>query len=212
MLPLCATGAGIHWSEIAWNKRLELVKRLRRLPSSRTAAAPNPCAGQGAVMAPQRAGWRHHTRSPLAPKVSTSWKFLEGKNLPESPSAKPQPGDPQPRGAEPALPAPKPRSSPWAWVLLDPGLPPPAGASVSPLGSSSIPPNEGSDPAREQRVFVSRSRYAPQDQPVSQGLNNSAFSFLNSLKRGMIALLKYEGGGDIMDGKELFKLKNGVGT
>lgn len=31
--PLCMTRAGTHWSEIAWNKTLELVKRLRCPPS-----------------------------------------------------------------------------------------------------------------------------------------------------------------------------------
>lgn len=55
---LCMTRAGIHWSEIAWNKLLELVKRLRRPPHLRCCggaqALPVPLchAGQGGISVP----------------------------------------------------------------------------------------------------------------------------------------------------------------
>ena len=125
-LPLCMTRAGIHWSEIAWNKILELVKRLRR--------PPLPCCGGTQTLpAPRRAGWHLHAGSLLASKVFTSRIFtVEGKHPSESLSCKParrrhpQPETPAPAGqsqpGEQTLPAPKAPwlSQPRVWVSRDP--------------------------------------------------------------------------------------------
>lgn len=165
----------------------ELVKPLWQYP---TPVSPHH-AGQGGISMLEA-----HWLPKFSPLGYSPWR---GKTLP--------------RGTcrwKPLVPAGQSQSHTQTLVLV-PQLQP---VPQFPLGVAAASSQNSQIPAATQRGNkADLSLYTLRDQPVSQGLNNSDFSFLNSLKRDMIAPAGIRGGGgDIMDGKELFKLRNGVGT